>query len=913
MTTFVALDLETTGVDPEVDRIVEVGAVRFDESGQRIDEFSALVNPGRRLTAFIERLTGISNSDLSGADRFEELRPRLEAYLGEAVVIGHNVTFDLEFLAKAGVRWSGVAIDTVSVARVLMPGLPGYRLDEVAASLGLASESHHRALPDALLAGQVFFELLRIIRQLPERERRAVASALAGESPAWRELLGAEERPATAAAAVPVPRPFAAPTPLEPAKAPVPVTPADVARVFAALPEAVAGFEARPEQVEMSEAVRRAFDRGGHLMVEAETGVGKSLAYLIPAALDAVRNGRAVVVSTYTIALQEQLVQKDIPILREALTRAGVIESPDQLRVILQKGRANYLCYTRWLSGFLGGARDPEVAALAASTVRWVSQTETGDRSELRLAPDQLAAWRRLSADDATCLSGQNRHVRAGNCFLLRVRQSAEAAHIIVVNHALLLADAVSGGSALPAFEHLIVDEAHNLEDVATTQFGASLTPRVVSDVLDRLHRPGARDARESGIAALLKGLGTDEAAKSAARLQEAVAATRRAAVPFFLAAGALPGQPGDDNRMAITAAVRHRESWEQLEVAWEAFKEHLSATVRVGSQCMGALKGALEADSAAPHAAELDGALAELGRLGLVGQQFVEETDEETIRWAERDRDGAGSLHLAPLEVGPRLWDVLFGKRRVVVATSATLKAGRDLSFAARRIGLEAPEMLELGSPFDYRRAALLALVEGLPEPNEPGFAEGLAEAIAELAQASQGRAIALFTSNALLSRVAELVRPRMERLGIVTLAQGIDGTPRWMVEQLRSQPATLLLGSVSFWEGVDIRGDALSLVMITRLPFDVPSDPVARARAEQYPNPFIDYQLPSAVLRFRQGFGRLIRHKDDRGVVAVLDRRLWEKRYGKAFIDAIPPCTRVAGAPRAIARAVEEWLGGS
>uniref|UniRef100_UPI002ADD681E ATP-dependent DNA helicase n=1 Tax=Tepidiforma sp. TaxID=2682230 RepID=UPI002ADD681E len=379
------------------------------------------------------------------------------------------------------------------------------------------------------------------------------------------------------------------------------------------------------------------------------------------------------------------------------------------------------------------------------------------------------------------------------------------------------------------------------------------------------------------------------------------------------LAAGALPGEPRDDNRIAITAAVRHREAWERLEVAWEALSEQFAAVGRVGSQCLGVLNGALDTETAAPHAAELDGALAELGRLRLVGQQFVEGTDEETIRWAERDRDGAGSLHLAPLEVGPRLWDVLFGKLRVVVATSATLKAGRDMSFAARRIGLEAPEMLELGSPFDYRRAALLALVEGLPEPNAPGFAEGLAGAIAELAQASQGRAIALFTSNALLSRVAELVRPRMEQLGIVTLAQGIDGTPRWMVEQLRSQPATLLLGSASFWEGVDIRGDALSLVMITRLPFDVPSDPVARARAEQYPNPFIDYQLPTAVLRFRQGFGRLIRHRDDCGVVAVLDRRLWEKRYGRAFIEALPECSRVAGPPRAVARAVAEWLDGA
>ncbi|WP_322796668.1 exonuclease domain-containing protein, partial [Tepidiforma sp.] len=578
MTTFIALDLETTGLDPETDRIVEVGAVRFDESGERIDEFSALVNPGRRLPVFIERLTGISNRDLAGADRFDRLRLRLEAYLGDGVVVGHNVAFDLEFLAKAGVRWSGRSIDTAMAARVVKPGLANYGLEEVAASLGIVSETHHRALPDARLAGRVFFELLETVKGLPERERRAVADVLAQEDPAWREVLGYDERPPAEAAALPVPRPFAAPPPLKPADRPEPVTPNDVRRVFAALADVVTGFEARPEQQEMTEAVRRAFVRGGHLMVEAGTGVGKSLAYLIPAALDAVRNGRTVVVSTHTIALQEQLVQKDIPILRAALARAGVIDDPASLRVVLLKGRANYLCYARWLAGFMAGARDPEVAALAASTVRWVSLTETGDRAELRLAPDQLGAWRRLSAADATCLADQNRHVRAGNCFLWRARESAKAAHIIVVNHALLLADAVNAGSALPPFQHLIVDEAHNLEDVATTQFGASLTPRVVSDVLDRLHRPGARDARESGIAVLLKALGTDEAAKAATKLQEAVAASRRAAVPFFLAAGALPGEPRDDNRIAITAAVRHREAWERLEVAWEALSEQFAA-----------------------------------------------------------------------------------------------------------------------------------------------------------------------------------------------------------------------------------------------------------------------------------------------------------------------------------------------
>ncbi|HEY4669278.1 MAG TPA: helicase C-terminal domain-containing protein, partial [Tepidiformaceae bacterium] len=242
--------------------------------------------------------------------------------------------------------------------------------------------------------------------------------------------------------------------------------------------------------------------------------------------------------------------------------------------------------------------------------------------------------------------------------------------------------------------------------------------------------------------------------------------------------------------------------------------------------------------------------------------------------------------------------------------ATSATLSAAGSMEYAERRLGLERPEKLRLGSPFDYRSSTLLAAFSDVPEPNAPGYSEALAAAIVELVKASDGRALALFTSHASLKRVASLVRQPLEDSGIVVLAQGIDGPPRQLTENLIQNPRTLVLGTSSFWEGVDVRGDALSLLIIARLPFAVPSDPIYRARSEQYDNPFNEYALPAAILRFRQGFGRLIRDREDRGVVAVLDRRVYEKQYGAQFIKGLPECTRIRGDTADVADHVRDWL---
>ena len=908
-TSYVALDLETTGLDPEADRIIEVGAVRFQADGTELATFQRLVNPGRPIPAFIERFTGVTTEMVADAPGIEAIAHDLEAFVGGAVVVGHNIGFDLHYLAREGVRLRVEALDTAELSRYLAPGLRSHGLAEVARDLGVEIAGHHRALNDAQTAAAVFTRLLDRAARLAPEQRSQLARFVAVNEPGLAAAIsgsGREQAPTGGhIPALSKPPEYLA---LERTEPPVPVTAADLDAGFAAAARVMDRFEDRPEQRQMAEAVREGFERGGHYLIEAGTGVGKSLAYLLPAAIDAIRNGRRVVVSTNTIALQEQLLAKDIPALRQVLAAAGVISDPAELRASLLKGRSNYLCLQRWVANYAAGLGDPDFARLSSAMLLWLSETTTGDRSELNLAPDEWVAWQRFSAQDADCLTRQNRYVREGTCFLLRARKAAESAHILVVNHALLLADLAAGGSAIPEFDHLVIDEAHNIEDVATNQFGASLSLRITIDALDGIHRRGGRGQREGGVVTLLRALPEEAFGTLARALEESVARCYEKASPFFAAVGKLTGT-GEDDRQLLTAAVRHGDRWEAVEAAWDGFLRALRDLEARGATASKAVAGAA-VESAEVLAGEFDAALRKVQDLHLLAEQLMGSPGDDTIAWTGRDRDGNGTLNSAPLEVGPRLWEELFSKTETVIATSATLSANRDMSFTAKRLGLEDPEAIQLGSPFNYREATLLAAVEDVPEPAARDYLDAVARAVVELTLASEGRALALFTSNAALRRVAELVKADLDAHGILALAQGVDGSPRQLTEQLRSNPRTLVLGTASFWEGIDIRGDALSMLIIARLPFGVPSDPVFKARSEQYTNPFNDYALPSAILRFRQGFGRLIRDKQDRGVVAILDRRLWEKNYGKAFLNSLPECTRLKAPATDVADATRDWL---
>ncbi len=794
-----------------------------------------------------------------------------------------------------------------------MPARQPRGLAGLAATLGIEGDEFHRALADARTAALVFARLIAQVERIPIEQRRNLATLVSLDNMELANLLAGEPISTTAISPKWMPSLTSGVPPVSLTRRDplLPLQPDDVRNAYAEAPNAISGFEDRPQQMKMAMKGGEAFANGGQYLIEAGTGVGKSMAYLLPAALHALRNDDRVVVSTNTIALQEQILKKDVPQLRRMLVAAGVIEDGQDLRVSLLKGRGNYLCLQKLAASSAMAMVDPDFAHLAASIFLWLPETESGDRSELSLDHNDYVTWQRLSAQDSDCLSRQNSFVRDGTCFLGRSRKAAESAHIIVVNHALLLADLASGGSAIPAYQNLVIDEAHNLEDVATRQFGAVHTRRRMHDALDAVHRPPGRDQREGGVAALLLVFPPGKVREFGERLAEGVNDAGHAAATFFTAVGELAGDGiTEEERLRITPEVRGGSAWGRLELVWDPLSKSLAALSAVAVEAASTLLVTGSESEPDAIAGEVGSAMRRVDEMRFGLESMMAKDQSDAVTWVAKENDSSGSLNSAPLDAGPTLSEELFAKKRTVIATSATLSAAGDMRYMARRLGLDEAETLELGSPFDYRSSTLITAFDDFPEPNETGYDAAVADGIVRLVRASEGRALGLFTSHAALRRVATLVRPQLEEDGITVMVQGVDGNPRRLTEHLVDHPRSVILGTQSFWEGVDIRGQALSLLIIARLPFAVPTDPVYVARSELFDDPFGEYSLPAAILRFRQGFGRLIRSKEDRGVVAILDGRIRSKRYGERFIRSLPNCSKFAGSVERVSEVVTEWL---
>jgi DNA polymerase-3 subunit epsilon/ATP-dependent DNA helicase DinG len=689
-------------------------------------------------------------------------------------------------------------------------------------------------------------------------------------------------------------------------------------------PELFPEFEIRAEQLAMAREVADALNSGQPLVVEAGTGTGKSLAYLAPAARYAVENDARVIVSTDTINLQEQLMGKDIPLLRRLLegsASASARASAAGLRFAQLKGRRNYLCMLRFAALRRSSSLTLPEARMLARILVWLRRTETGDRAELNLSPQEDAVWKGLSADNESCLSFACHYARHGACFLQRARRRAEASHIVVVNHALLLSDIATGGHVLPEYRHLIVDEAHNLEDEATQQFGFQATDDDVRALVDRVYHRLPR-GRSGGLVDSLRqqqragrSAASADTAAFADELASAAESVRRSLptlfdllLSFLFDRGAAQGD--FDPRLLLNRSMRVQPDWSNVEVAWENVDTSLGRLTGLLARLNEGMAGSGDDEELLT---EVSGVLQESQRLRAGIASVLARDDAETIAWLVYARSsGSVTLCAAPLQVAEALRARLFADRESAVLTGATLSVAGSFDYLCHAVGLEEPRQLLLGSPFDYARSTLLLVPSDVPEPNHVDYQEELEHALVDICRASEGRALVLFTSYGSLSGAAAAIKRPLEREGILVLGQGIDGSPKALLNALRENPRTVILGTSSFWEGVDIAGDALSLLVIARLPFSVPTDPVFAARSELFEDPFQEYALPQAVIRFKQGFGRLIRRRTDRGVVVVMDRRLRSKAYGNVFLRSLPPCSTQDLPLRELPVAVTAWLEG-
>jgi len=931
MPSIVSIDIETTGLDPQNDAILEIGAVRFN--GKRIEaEWSTLLNPGRPIPSFITQLTGINNEMVRLAPKVREVLPDLVDFVGDLPVLGHSVRFDLSFLQRCGVLKDNDVIDTYELAAVLLPTASRYNLGALGQAQGILLPASHRALDDARVTHALFVELFEKAQSLP---LELVAEFVRLSEPfdwgaAWvfNQILRARIRQPVQARKVrgvglgPLfdENPDGAAAPLVPPDSLTPLDPDEIASILeygGPFSQYFNGYEYRSQQVDMLRAVTKALSEGYHLMVEAGTGTGKSFAYLVPAAYWSLQNNARVVISTNTIALQDQLIKKDIPDLNAALGLG--------LRVAVMKGRTNYLCPRRLELMRQRGLESADEMRVLAKVLVWLQESQTGDRSEINLnGPAERDVWNRVSAEDEGCKTEVCIKRTGGACPFYRSRMAAQCAHILVVNHALLLADAATGNRVLPEYNYLIVDEAHHIEEATTS----ALSFRVTAGDILRLARE--LGGVSSGVMGRCLTLVRDilRPSESAALTQVVQRATDLAfrldtySSNFFSSIDQFLVEQREGRPVGVYAqqerilpATRTQPDWTEVEVSWEQVHDTLGLLLKIIEQIHEEM-GQFATQTGSEDLEDLQGAMGNIYRrlaeIDANVSAMVSKPLADQIYWIETNPNGNRLiLQVAPLHVGPLMEKYLWHEKASVILTSATLTANGEFDYLRSRLNADEADELVVGSPFDYESAVLLYIANDIPEPSDAhGHQRAIEAGLLHLAKATGGRMLVLFTSYAQLKRTSQSISAPLADAGISVFEQGDGASANTLLETFREAEKAVLLGTRAFWEGVDIPGQALSVLVIVKLPFDVPSDPIVAARSETFEDAFSEYSLPEAILRFRQGFGRLIRTQSDRGVVVIFDRRVLTKRYGRMFIESLPLCTVRQGALADLPKAAAQWL---
>jgi len=950
---FAVLDFETTGTSSDKDEIIQAGLVLIDEAGNVVETFSRLVKPEKPIPAWISRLTGIDDALVADAPGVEHLLAELVPLLDDAVLVAHNVGFDAAFLQAALDRcgylpFSGRMIDTVDLARIAFPTLPSYRLGSLTHSLNLRHDRPHQADSDAAATAEVFVRCLQRLKKLPLLTLQRIASLFSPERSdlGWllAEIAGERETEfqpdekeyqyyrqfALSVGDWTDDETLAGEDPdsdRTSARLPADLSFSDyMDSVQKKLRERLPSYEPRQGQEIMFGRVLEAFERDSHLLVEAGTGTGKSLGYLLPALYYGLKESKKIMVSTHTIQLQEQLRQRDLPLLQEAL--------PVPFKAAVFKGRSNYLCLRKFEQQLQVPeyAMSEDEAVVRSQMTVWLAATERGEAEELNLQGKAKDEWSAVASDADSCLNRSCPWFR--KCFYHRSRNEAGKADLIITNHAMLFTDLRAENRLLPAYDRLIVDEAHHLEEVASHHLGQKTGYASVQNPLQRLWK----DARTGLLPQLIGHLAADpdpNAQAWAEKLEEVVPTVheireswdRWANRMFDMLAKLAPS----DESGNLTLRLKP----DQLPDEWEAAQTDGHNVIQLLSDLIRPLDKLLpdireHADELAMQSllTDLNGAVKDLAAVRTELQSFVTLADPDFVYWIEghaQYRSRSVWMYGMPADVSGKLKEHIFDRKSSVVLTSATLTVDKSFRYVTEQLGLAHADKegklmtAQLPSPFNYREQSLVLIPRDFPairgRDGEARFVEELAKSLAEVAKTIGGRMLVLFTSYRMLKTVHALLKELLASSGIEVMGQGIDGSSRsGLTRQFREQPASVLLGTSSFWEGVDIPGDALTCLAIVRLPFQPPNHPVAEAKSERLAaekkNPFMSLSLPQAVIRFKQGFGRLVRTTNDKGIVVLYDTRVLETSYGKYFLYSLPGPKMEHLPTGGLVNRIREWL---
>lgn len=927
---FVIIDLETTGHTPKQgDRIIEVGLVVY-EDGEVTEQFTTLVNPNIEITHFITHLTGISNDDVRHAPIFEEIADELHAIITDAYFVAHNVPFDLGFInaefERVGLEPINLSvIDTVELSRIFLPQASSYKLGQLAESLNFVHTSPHRALSDALVTTELLDYLLNKLKSLPYETLRKLM-LLEGKlksdlSAIFDEALNKAIFIADETNQIEEFRGFAFKKQSVTNFPQLTETPSYGELVDHLFYESTGfanylnDFEARPSQYEMATTIYDTFQSKKHAMIEAATGTGKSLAYLIPAIYQAVTNHERVIVSTHLTQLQRQLMEKEIPLLKRVL--------PFPFQAVMVKGKQHYLSLARFEQVMQSLEFDNyDITLTKAILLVWLTETWTGDFDELTLPSSGERFVRTISTEAEGGLDPQSPWFQRS--FYLKAIKKAQKADVVITNHALLSSSLTNEKQVLPAFKKLIIDEAHHLEETAAKHVGFQLHYVSVHRLLKgigstedgTIHRLAER---ESVIANVLLDQQWDRRWEDTkAELDQLF----RHLFQYVMKKQNQQGAMSDVGRYQYTFSLT-----DHTDKQWKSILEMVNRLVVLLEDLTEVLSQLssyfVRAKYPTDIIQEIDYFKEQLDiTIERIRIYFLQPTLDTEVKWIEIDKDGAQNsvyLYQEPIDVGEKLQTQLFEKMESIILTSATMTVKQSFAIFKERLGFTNNEIVEkqIDSPFSYSDQVQLLIPNDFPVAKfnqMDDFIYATCEAIVSLAELTKGRMLILFTSYDMLKKTYYLLKEWVED-EYMLIAQGISsGSRSRLKKNFQTFEQAILLGTNSFWEGVDIPGSDLTCVVIVRLPFQPPNHPVYQAKANFYKkqghNPFMSVALPNAVIRFKQGFGRLIRSSKDRGIVFVCDDRLMTAKYGKYFTDSIPPIDIHYQTTKELLETAENWL---
>jgi len=865
---YIALDLETTGFDPESDQVLEIAAIKF-QGNKILETFETLVNPGMEIPAMVSHITGIASETVKDAPSFDQVADDLGIFLGNYPIVGHNIEFDLTFLEAKGIPITGPQIDTLKLASLLLPEMPSFSLDTLSRLLKIKHEHKHRALSDAQVCLELFQLLQQKISAISPTLLKQIQE-LVPRCPMWElgEIFlqaAAKKIPQNPVKkSSPVPAPEIAPAALRETAEFI-----DLLGPESPLKDQLPNYEFRAGQQILLRKILQAFQEKYNLIAESGTGTGKTLAYLLAAGHVRKFLGKKSIISTYTNNLQDQITKKDFPLVQKIFP---------ELKIAVLKGRKKYLDLDRLRQLQLKPQlEEHELTALIKITL-WLEKTESGDLDELNLQNRETLIYEEICADPEFIPAQKNSFD-----FLEKARRKAETADLVVVNHALLIQDHLADKQILPPNEILIADEAHHLErtltDGLTVYSSYSRLDRLWSRMIQGLEKVAATPSGASAVSAEIQEKARKISLNSLNITEKLFLAAR---LIIEKRANTMTGQP---SQIAISPALAAGDDWQHILGFIEEFKAFITGLEALSEKLIGRLLNQDITES------DLPGTIRDLLAFhhNLLS---IQSHPENKIIWINKGFDDSVHLCFAPLSVKEIFADRIFPGYQSVLLTSATLSTNGNFNYLRSELGLDENfDEVKIPSHFSYPDQVKIIIPEDLADPKDSRYVQQCASVINSVIHKNGGRTLVLFTAKKDLAYVFHNLAPELKTHGINLLAQNLSGGRGKIISHFQDEPGNCaILGTNSFWEGVDLVGPVLTCVIIQKLPFDPPDDPIIRARSALLSNPFEQYALPRAILRFKQGFGRLIRSSQDTGAVIILDSRLVQKNYGHEFIASLP-----------------------